>query len=179
MRHGQRKTPASSDQSDSDDDVPSAQYWFRVSRQTESEIPDMSTTRVLQKHPITSPSLPKQTRSTTSAEESRIQPSGALEEHVLMSEQSDSECEQIAENDNDSEHEDQSQCDTNHDRFNDVPQCESVRRSTRSKRAPKTLTYESLGQPSYEPQGAVNTVGPFGTLLAVTASMGEDLLMVC
>lgn len=114
---------------------------------------------------MTVPPLLKQKRSTMSADESRLQLNGALEEHVLVNEQSDNEGEQVTDNDDGSQHEqEQAQCDTDYGRLNDVPQCELVRRSTRNKRAPKTLTYESLGQPSYQPQGAMNAIEIYGTL---------------
>ncbi|KAK7880665.1 hypothetical protein WMY93_032696 [Mugilogobius chulae] len=38
----------------------------------------------------------------------------------------------------------------------------SLRRSTRERRPPQTLTYSSLGQPSYQPQGMVSHVGLCG-----------------
>ena len=162
-RHEQRITPASSEQSDSDDEVPRAQYWFRVPRQTEPERPEISN-RVPQQRPMTASPLRKQTRSTVLAEEPRLQLDGAREEEGLMSEQSDNEGGQVAEDDNVPQHEQkQAQRDTNYGRLNEAPECESGWRSTRSKKAPRTLTYESLGQPSYQPQGGVNAVGMFGT----------------
>lgn len=69
----------------SDDEEPRAQYWYKVPRQTESEMLDRSTNCASQEHSMTVPPLLKQKRSTMSADESRLQLNGALEEHVLVS----------------------------------------------------------------------------------------------
>lgn len=162
-RHEQRITPASFELSDSDDETPRERYWFRVPRQTEPERSEVSN-RVPQKRSIPASPLFKQTRSTILAEESRLQLSGPQEEQELTSEQSENEGGQVAEDDNDSQHEqEQAPRDINYGWLNEAPQSELVRRSTRTRRTPQTLTYESLGQPSYQQQGAVNAVGLFGT----------------
>lgn len=172
-KHGQREPLQSGDSSDSDDGVPRARYWLRVSRPAESQRPHTTVPYVPQRHTVASPFSHEQSQVIPSAGEARMQPRITAEEHVLMeqgqsSEQeldqiSDNEYGQTAGNDHeqDAEHQhenDPAKCNTDNDRPT-APPCESARRPIRDRRPPRALTYESLGQPSYQPQGSVNTVG--------------------
>ncbi|KAK5865212.1 hypothetical protein PBY51_016396 [Eleginops maclovinus] len=173
-KHGQREPFQSSDSSD--DDVPRAQYWLRVSRPAKSQSPHTTLPYVPQRYTVTSPSSHEQARLITPTGEAIRQLRITPEEHVLMeqdqsSEQefeqkNDNEYEQTAGSDHAQDTENQHQngparCDIDNDRST-TPLCESARRPVRDRRPPKTLTYESLGQPSYQSQGSVNTVGLFG-----------------
>ena len=113
---------------------------------------------------MTSPSLHEQARLTTPAGEHRQHPSFTEEEHELMEQEqiSEHEYEQTADDDDEpnAEHE-QVRYGTNHDSPTS-PQCDPVRRPVRDRRPPRTLTYESLGQPSYQPMGSVNNIGLCG-----------------
>ena len=165
-RNAERETYQSSASSDSDEDAPRAHYWLRVARPAESQRPNVtSTQRMPQRNPVTSPPLHEQERLTTQAGEHRQHPSFAEEEHELMEQEqmSEHEYEQPAnddEQDAEQEH-DQVRYDTNHD-SPISPQRDQVRRPVRDRRPPRTLTYESLGQPTYQPMGSVNSIGLCG-----------------
>nr|XP_061791454.1 uncharacterized protein LOC133581450 [Nerophis lumbriciformis] len=157
-RNAERETFQSSASSDSDEDGPRPQYWLRVSRPAESQRSNITTTHVPNRNHVTSPSLHEQARMTTQAGEHRQPPSFTAEEPELMEQEqsSEHEYEQNAEN----EH-----CQPRYDTNQDSPtssQCGSVRRPVRVRRPPRTLTYESLGQPSYQSIGSVNNIGLCG-----------------
>lgn len=103
-RHEQKISPASFEQSESDDEVSTAQYWFRVPRRTGPERSEMAN-REPQSHLMPASPHLKQTRPTRRTEGSRLQPSGAPEEQEFTGGQSDNEGRQVAEDENDSEHE--------------------------------------------------------------------------
>lgn len=139
-RRRERATSVSSEQSDSDEETPRAQYWFRVQRQIRPERAEVSSCVPQENQIPASPPL-QHTRPTTSVEKSRQQSSEEPMEQEVMSEQSNNEGEEVTDNDNDSQYEQERvPCDTNYSPMTEEPQSELFRRSARTRRAPQTLT---------------------------------------
>uniref|UniRef100_A0A3B3YDY6 Gypsy retrotransposon integrase-like protein 1 n=1 Tax=Poecilia mexicana TaxID=48701 RepID=A0A3B3YDY6_9TELE len=166
-QHGQREPCQQSDSSDSDDGVSRTQYWLRVSRPAESHRSPTMIPCMPQRQAVISPSPGKSTQETTPPEGARLQPTPTAEEPVMRKENQSSEQElewaggndyvQVAKDDDEEdtgEEDGPAIWDTNDDRPTS-PQCQSARRSARERRPPTTLTYEYLGQPSYQPQGTL------------------------
>lgn len=171
-KHGQGEPAQSSDSSDSDDEVPTAQYWLRVSRPGLSQSSPATLPYALQRGTLTSSSSHESAPLNPPAGGAKLQPRITLEGPALMEQEqtSEQEFEQLCDNDYEPTAGNDQEQDTEHPHGpvrNDpetarltTPLCEPSGQPARDRRPPKTLTYESLGQPSYQPQGSVNTVGP-------------------
>lgn len=131
VKHGQREPVQSRDSHDSDDDIPRAQYWLRVSRPAQLKSPHTTLPYVPQRRTVTSSSSHEQARLITLAGEERLLSRITPEEHALMEQEqsSEQEFEQISDNEyertagNDHEQDTEhpyengpARCDTNNER---------------------------------------------------------------
>lgn len=167
-QHRQVELSQSSESSDSDDEVPRVQYWLRVPTQTEPQMPSVRPTCEPQRSKVSfrDPRPFGQSRPTTPAREARPVPSVAITAErattpELPERQPDYEYVPVEPNFTGEHEDEQAGCEDDGNDRPVTPPDESVRRSTRDRRPPQTLTYESLGQPSYQPH-SVNPARLYG-----------------
>lgn len=140
-----REMPQSNESESSDSETPRVQYWLRIPPQPEPQTQNVR------------PTCDQEQPQSTSSETRQEQQTYEMDEE-LQPENS----EKLAEQEYHQTVQDEGQV---------MLKDETVRKSARDRRPPQVLTYESLGQPSYQPHGQMNVAG----LYAVHALPGWSM----